>query len=211
MLLLMGNITTQWSTRSPSKSHLMLVGSTMSLAVGIEMQLNLSLLWGRGSHSSSSDVTWNEFWNASTRFLSKFLSYCYACKNCFHLNMLDISHKSMVKQGEEGWKCHIQHSLLPSAAKNLLSVELTWSALETSIYCFNYLHNHPTDLTPGFSAGVCRFLLRQLMSVKVWTQNTYLVWLFQIRSNLLFMFLFPLNSLSAVATHPFILPHEFLY
>lgn len=122
-LPLMENITNWWNARSRSKSHLILGASKHEpYYEDIDAIEFVTPLSDRGSDSSLSDVTCNDFWNTSLRFISKFLSYCYACKIVSTWTYLTLVINLWSNKGEAGWKCHIQHSLFPSAAKNLLAV-----------------------------------------------------------------------------------------
>lgn len=118
----MENITNWWNTRSRSKSHLILVASKHEpYYEDIDAIEFVTPLSGRGSDSSLSDVTCNDFWNTSIRFISKFLSYSYACKIVSTWTYLTLVINLWSSKGEAGWKCHVQHPLLSSAAKNLLA------------------------------------------------------------------------------------------
>lgn len=102
-----------WNARSRSKPHLVLVASKPCYEDRDATEF-VTPLSGRGSDSSLSDVTRNDFWNTSIRFISKFLSCCYVCEiiSTWTYLTLVINHKA-------GRRCHTQHSLLASAAKHL--------------------------------------------------------------------------------------------
>jgi len=122
-LPLLENIKHWWNARSRSKSHLIPVASKHEpYYEDTDATEFVTPLSGRGSDSSLSDVTCNDFWNTSIRFISKFLFYCYACETVSTWTYMTLVINLWSNTGEAGWKCHIQHSLLPSAAKNLLAV-----------------------------------------------------------------------------------------